>query len=279
MTGYLAKPARRYRRHMLTQPSLFSDLPDAPLTDPTTDRRAGRRVGARKGFRSLPRFFDVYLCATKIGEAFAADAVAERLVKNYRRATIDVAVSDAQLSELLAAGREIEAFGHGFSTDRTGAVRQAVKAIRHAIERAQEDGELLPAPIKVIELSTSRRAVVLIESVLIRIAEQKGRLIAVAEAAASGRCDIDAIRYVLPPLIRPEEWVERFDQNDGLRSLRWAMVESDRRLTAAIKRAMRKTERTSGTEDAPTDPAPARHDGRIGRRARLRARRRKTQSR
>lgn len=263
---------------MLTQPSLFPDLPDATLTDPTTDRRAGRRVGARKGFRSLPRFFDVYLCATKIGEAFAADAVSERLVKNYRRATIDVAVSDAQLSELLAAGREIEAFGHGFSTDRTGAVRQAVKVIRRAVERAQQDGELLPAPVKVIELSTSRRAVVLIESVLVRLAEQKRRLAAIAEAAAAGRCDIDAIRYVLPPLIRPDEWAASFDDSDALHSLRWAMVESDRRLTAAIKRAIRKTERANETADPSSDLAPARHDGRMGRRARLRIRRKKAQS-
>lgn len=246
---------------MLTQPSLFPDLPDTPLADPTTDKRAGRRVGTRKGFRSLPRFFDVWLCATKIGEAFAADAVAERLVKNYRRATIDVAVSDVQISELLAVDREIDAFGNGFSTDRTMSVRRAVKAIRRAVERAQEDGDLLPAPVKVIELSTSGSAVVLIESVLVRVAEQKARLTALAEQAASGLCDVDAIRYVLPPLIRPAEWVERFDPTDPVQSLRWAMVESDRRLTAAIKRAKRKAERADETVGVPTEPAPVCHGG------------------
>lgn len=257
----------------MPQPSLFPDLIPDQDTAPLADARIGRRVGGRGGFRSLPRFVDVMACATKLGEAFTSDTVDGTLVKNYRAASIDFAETEADVARMLWGNRNVDALGEGCATDATGAVRMGVKRVRAAIKGAQETGDLLPAGVKVTESSQNGRAVVLIQTVLVRIPDQKRALVRIAEDAVCGVCDPDAIRVVLPALIRTDEWeaaVQIFDDADALR---WAMVESDKRLTAAIKRATRRAADT--TPETEVEEPHVRHVGKLGKKARLKARRRK----
>ncbi|WPZ32239.1 hypothetical protein T8K17_13405 [Thalassobaculum sp. OXR-137] len=253
------------------QASLFPDIIPESAIVPLDDARIGRRVHGRGGFRSLPRFVDVMACATKLGEAFTSDTVDGALIKNYRAASIDFAETEADVARILWGNRDVAALGEGCATDATGAVRKAVKRVRAAIKRAQDAGELLPTGVKVTESSQTRRAVVLVQSVLVRIPDQKRALLQIAEDAVCGVCDPDAIRVVLPALIRPDEWeaaVQIFGQVDALR---WAMIESDKRLTAAIKRATRKVTEPTPAQDVDETPVP--HTGKLGRKARLKARR------
>jgi hypothetical protein len=257
------------------QPSLFPKIVPDQDAAPLADARIGRRVyGRRGGFLSLPRFIDVMACATKLGEAFTSDTVDGTLVKNYRAASIDFAETEADVARMLWGDRDVAALGEGCSTDATGAVRKGVKRARAAIKAAQETGDLLPAGVKVTESSSGGRAVVLAQTILVRIPDQKRALVRIAEDAVYGVCDPDAIRVVLPALIRPDEWeaAVRICETDA-DALRWAMVESDKRLTAAIKRATRKV--GEPTSDPEVEETPVRHDGKLGKKARLKARRKK----
>jgi hypothetical protein len=257
----------------MLQPSLFPDIvPDAAVD--LADRRIGHRVNGRGGFRSLPRFIDVMACATKVGEAFSVDAIDGALVKNYTAARIDYAASVGEVVTALWGDRDVAALGEGCATDATGAIRVAVKRSRQAVNAAQDAGDLLPAPIKVMESSKDGRAVVLIQSVLVRIPDQKTKLVSVVESAIGQACDPDAIRYVLPALIKPEEWEAAIGIMDEVEALRWAMVETDKRLTAAIRRATRPGE-GSASESIEDDQKPTGHDGKLGRKARIKARKKR----
>lgn len=258
---------------MPTQLSLIPEIiPDSTVE--LADRRIGRRVNGRGGFQSLPRFLDVVACSTKLGEAFTADTIEGALVKNYCTANIDFAKSEADVARMLWGDRQVALLGTGCATDTTGAVRKAVKRIRRVVQEAQSQGYLLPAKVKVTESSSARRAVVLIQSVLIRLPDQKRKLTEITEAACRPVCDIDAIRYVLPALISPDDWENALRIFPPTDALRWAMVETDRRLTSSIKRANRKGTKPKA-EAEPQSELTNSKDRRLGHRARAKVRRKK----
>jgi hypothetical protein len=118
----------------MTQLSLLPDEPPSPTPNPQSDKRAGR-----KGFWSLPRFADLYVCASKVGEAFSArDDVMPRIVKDFVAGYHRVAVDELSMWAMVDWDPDsIQILSiDGASTDKTILVRRAVKAARLAVADA-----------------------------------------------------------------------------------------------------------------------------------------------
>jgi hypothetical protein len=214
--------------------SLFPDLiPDTPQ-----DRRSIARPVPRE--REAPRYSDLVAGASVVGQAFGLRRSGGQWVKSYSgRGSIDFHDSDISMWSAVA-GAPWRLLGHG-STESTNYVRRCVRVIRQAVRDAKEAGTLLSVPIRVKEVTKSGDAVAVVETALLRDRAQANALAAVVEAALHhAGLHAEAVRYVLPRMVRPDEWQALRDDHGEQEGLRQAMILSDQRIVKQLKRAKRK---------------------------------------
>lgn len=216
----------------MIQPSLFpSEIPDEVPPD--------ARSVARRQPRTAPRYSPLRKGATDVGQLFALPARPVGWLKTFvGRPSIDYCVG---LSDMwrATAHEPWEALGFcGGVPEAPRYVRKVVRVLRKAIKEAQEAGMLLRVPFKAYEISHKRNAVCAVASALVKDPRERRRLAKVIDAACfKAGLTPDCVLFLFPSLVKPDEWQDLTARLPEREALREAMVLTDKRMTAQIKRA------------------------------------------
>ncbi|SOD96650.1 hypothetical protein [Caenispirillum bisanense] len=211
--------------------SLFPDIiPDTPQ-----DRRSvARSVPAD---RDVPRYHDMLAGVTTVGQMFGRRSDGAVYVKSFTKGSIDYHTSRVDMWRTVL-DQPWQVLGDAPMPEATSYVRRCVRVIRAAVKAAKEHGTLLSVPVRVKEITHRGSALCVVETALIKDKRQARRLESIIEVALRRAwLHSRSVIYTLPQMVTPEEWQALRDEHGEQEGLRRAMILSDKRITAQLRRA------------------------------------------